>query len=400
MSVNGWHEILSLVATGLTCMYANKAVGSHSSHLIVQHVCMVHLQEDPAQLEVEPGALAGKTVLQHLVIKNCTISGGTIGIAQLLIHMRPMQQLTHLCLEGSLQEVEWWSSTPPASESGDQEDSSESTEDEQTLLPDGGASSQDTPRSPAGNQGTNPSTAPEPGGEWDSEGVWDSEGFSTSEGEWESSDKAGAESVYPLAAAYAALTASSKLQHLGLRKCVLPAGVWHHMLRAGRQLQHITSLDISHVQQAPPDEDAPAPEGTVLVSCCPGLQELHMQGLQDSAQQLPALQGLSGLTKLAMNADESTAADGLCQLTGLKDLFVWDCNIGQGLHMQLTGLKELTRLYYRGLVTNDDRQFGKLKLIQKVGHLLDVCLPRGLHVAVVVPSMVVMAWYLAATVSN
>jgi hypothetical protein len=47
----------------------------------------------------------------------------------------------------------------------------------------------------------------------------------------------------PPAAAYAALTASSKLQHLDLTCCTLQAGAWQHMFPAGRQLPQLLSLD-------------------------------------------------------------------------------------------------------------------------------------------------------------
>jgi hypothetical protein len=52
----------------------------------------------------------------------------------------------------------------------------------------------------------------------------------------------------PPLSVYAALTASSKLQHLGIRKCGLPAGVWQHVFLASRQLPHLTSLE-SHTGQ-------------------------------------------------------------------------------------------------------------------------------------------------------
>lgn len=36
---------------------------------------------------------------------------------------------------------------------------------------------------------------------------------------------------------YSGVTASSKLQHLEVSECILPAGVWQHMLPAGKLLQ-------------------------------------------------------------------------------------------------------------------------------------------------------------------
>jgi hypothetical protein len=49
----------------------------------------------------------------------------------------------------------------------------------------------------------------------------------------------------PTAAAYSALTASSKLRHLDIGSCTLPAGVWQYVFPAGRQLPHLRELYIS-----------------------------------------------------------------------------------------------------------------------------------------------------------
>lgn len=49
----------------------------------------------------------------------------------------------------------------------------------------------------------------------------------------------------PAAAAYAALTASSKLKQLHLPACKMPAGAWKHMLPFGRQLPHLQELQLS-----------------------------------------------------------------------------------------------------------------------------------------------------------
>jgi hypothetical protein len=101
---------------------------------------------------VEPGVLAGKTMMQHLVMPSCTALGGAAGEAQLLSHLQHMQQLTYLNLSGCLR-----------------------AEDED----------------------------------------------------------------HPPAAAYAALTACSKLHTLNLSDCVLPAVVWQHLFSAGRQLPYV-----------------------------------------------------------------------------------------------------------------------------------------------------------------
>jgi hypothetical protein len=76
------------------------------------------------------------------------------------------------------------------------------------------------------------------------------------------------EGSHPPASAYAALTASGKLQHLDINHCTLPAGAAMHLFSAGKQLPDLRSLDIGGVNQ-PTREYATAPEGSRLVSCCP-----------------------------------------------------------------------------------------------------------------------------------
>ena len=79
----------------------------------------------------------------------------------------------------------------------------------------------------------------------------------------------------PPASAYAALTASSKLQQLNIGACTLPAGVWQHMFPTGRQLPNLQSLNISCIKQ-PSGSYAQTPEATRLVSCCPCLHSLRL----------------------------------------------------------------------------------------------------------------------------
>ena len=57
-------------------------------------------------MRMEPGALAGKTQLQHLCLSECEIVGGAAGVAQLLSHLQPLQQLRHLNVGYSLLAVE------------------------------------------------------------------------------------------------------------------------------------------------------------------------------------------------------------------------------------------------------------------------------------------------------
>jgi hypothetical protein len=217
--------------------------------------------------EIQTGVLEGHTQLQHLDLHRCKSPDGAAGVAQLLAHLEPLQQLTNLGLVGTLSDS--GNSTPPAA-----------------------------------------------------------------------------------AAAYAALTASSKLRELDLRSCRLPLGAWQHVFKAGRQLQHLHSLNLANVQQTG-GYYSPAPDGSLLVSCCPRLRSLDMQYLElSSAEVLGPLQGLSGLHTLRLALVGGTYAQGLPsvgQLTALKELTI-AIPIGsldgtQELIMsRLTLLQELTKL--------------------------------------------------------
>jgi hypothetical protein len=214
------------------------------------------------EVELDPAALAGKTQLQHLGLNHCVSAGGAAWVAQLLPHLQPLQQLTHLSMSGSLLAVE--GSTPPAS-------------------------------------------------------------------------------------AYAALTASSKLQHLNISRCTLPASVWQHVFPAGRLLPNLQSLIIDRVKQ-PSGGYAQPPEGSDLVRCCPGLQSLQMGSLQGSAELLAPLKGLSRLQTLNCNWGDATAGavQAVCQLTGLRGLIVHGSvrMKEEGLLLQLAQLQQLTWMQY------------------------------------------------------
>jgi hypothetical protein len=204
-------------------------------------------------LEVEPDVLSGRTLLQHLAMRRCSMVGAAAGEAHVLSYVQRLQQLTHLSLTDSLQTV----------------------------------------------------------------------------GE---------------AAAYSALTASSKLQHLNLTRCKLPAHVWQHIFPTGRQLPHLQLLRIAFVQQ-PSGTAAPAPEGSRLVSSCPGLRSLDMSSLTSSSQLLAPLQGLSELHTLHLVAADVTSAcvGTVCQLTRLRQLKL-QCSALQGQVLQLAQLRQLTWL--------------------------------------------------------
>jgi hypothetical protein len=165
----------------------------------------------------------------------------------------------------------------------------------------------------------------------------------------------------PPAEAFSALTASSKLQHLDTSNNTLPAllaGVWQHLFPAGMQLPYLTSLDLSSISK-PSGRDATAPEGSLLVSCCPGLQSLDMQYLECHRHVLAPLRGLTGLHTLRLATDAAgEAAEGfeeVCQLTGLRRVDVMTHRTAkEGLLLQLAQLKQLTGLVYLGPAPNND----------------------------------------------
>jgi hypothetical protein len=101
----------------------------------------------------------------------------------------------------------------------------------------------------------------------------------------------GFEEVGAPAADFSAFTASSKLRSLNISGRTVPAGAWKHMFPTGRQLPHLTYLDISEVKE-PSGTWAAAPKGTYLVSCCPNLREINMAYLRGKAQLLDSLQGV------------------------------------------------------------------------------------------------------------
>jgi hypothetical protein len=152
----------------------------------------------------------------------------------------------------------------------------------------------------------------------------------------------------PPAAAFAALTASSMLQHLDISYCMLPPGVWQHVFLAGRQLPHLQLLDISCVTVRN-GRIAAAPEGTRLAACCPGMQSLTLKHLQYSADLLAALKGLGGLHTLHLATEGKGKGLGVVgQLTGLRELHLDAANSTKGLFLELSQLQQLTSLAFTG----------------------------------------------------
>mgnify|MGYP001806927977 CR=1 FL=1 len=172
------------------------------------------------------------------------------------------------------------------------------------------------------------------------------------------------------AAAFSALTVSSQLQHLDITNCKLPAAAWQHIFPTARQLPLLRSLDISN-GRTPMGGWAAAPEGSRLVSCCPGLQCLGIRGLEYSTEMLLALQGLSGLHILSLNVQVFDDVDAVCQLTGLRELTInvtvnSTVDACEGVLLQLTQLKQLTTLNYAGPL---NAQFERVCLMNAVSSL-------------------------------
>ena len=203
------------------------------------------------EVQLEPDVLAGLTQLQRLCLSGCEARTGAAGVAQLLSHLQPLQQLTHLS----------WHFVPPLQ--------------------------LQRPKQALAHLNLH-----------------------------------AVEEGCPAAAAYAALTASSKLQYLEISYCQLPPGVWQHLFPSGRHLPNLQSLNISGVRRSGKDawEDyAPAPEGR-LVSCCPALQCLNMEHLCNP--EVAVVQGLSKLQSLRFTCGDSQVEvlQAVCHLTGLRSL--------------------------------------------------------------------------------
>jgi hypothetical protein len=253
-------RLADLRLLGLVCSFSITA----SMLSATQHLTRLQLTTDDWYHDVrfQPSALASKTQLQHLELRECSMD-----VAHLLDELHQLQQLT--CLRLGYVSVRHTGSQQP---------------------------------------------------------VW--------------------------AEAYPALTASSKLQHLDLEECRVPVGVWQHMYPAGRQLPQLRVLSVADAEHAA-YVSAAAPEGTRLISCCPGLQSLDLITLKYREGLLASLQGLSSLSKLSLN-DMGSEGHDVCQLTRLKwlSLHEEEDEGGEGVLLQLTQLRQLTYLSYSGRVNN------------------------------------------------
>ena len=159
------------------------------------------------------------------------------------------------------------------------------------------------------------------------------------------------------AAAYSALTASSKLQRLDVNGSSFLKGVFQQMFPVDRQLPHLRELDFSGVCRLT------AAVGTRLVSSCPGLQSLNVRGVACSSEWWEALLGLNKLSSLSVQPPPGSkdgwirAVGCVCGLTGLRRLELWEpYESSMGLPLPLTELQQLTHLYFSGGSTAAMRQ--------------------------------------------
>lgn len=150
----------------------------------------------------------------------------------------------------------------------------------------------------------------------------------------------------PTAAAYAAITASSRLQSLDLCSTVIPVGAWQHIFPLqGRQLLQLSSLNLRlNIRNRQQGIDGSGLQG--LVHTCPSLQQLELSRAVQTGASLTALQQLSALTQLSISrVDDKLSVDLLQRLTRLQVLYIQPPNTltDAGL-LQLTALRQLRYL--------------------------------------------------------
>jgi hypothetical protein len=279
------HSLTALALLGLPLsqgLFSDSELGRTCFSGLTQ-LRSLQLHNTVMRVVVDPGLLTALTDLQHLDISGyCT---GQAEALELLAWLQQLQQLTYLCLEGTLE------LDPPAP-----------------------------------------------------------------------------------ASAYAALTASSNLQHLDLSNCILQsrnsssvANPWQQVFAPGKLLPQLTSLQLHGSE----------PELGVrslqyLVRCCPVLQRLDLStnGLvydgHYEGDQLSVLLGLKQLTSFtARGWSRSETVDVLRQMSQLRKL---DVSLRGGLVVLEPGLKgrqpllPLTQLHQLESLTVKDGSKPKLEL--------------------------------------
>lgn len=184
------------------------------------------------------------------------------------------------------------------------------------------------------------------------------------------------------AAAYTALTASSRRQKLDLRLDGVPAGIWQAVFQPQQQLPHLRDLvlgswdaeDGNGLVQNPTVTALSSTDVSRLVGCCPAVEYLNIQ-LQPNVQ-LAVLSQLTALRTLYISTSTESSVKSLAgppALVGLRELWV---NISPACSpkalLALTALTQLTDLHVKHVedvdgddfsLTFDDNDDGSVYLV-------------------------------------
>jgi hypothetical protein len=145
----------------------------------------------------------------------------------------------------------------------------------------------------------------------------------------------------PDASCYAALTASTGLSSLNLRSCMLPQGVWQHILREGVKLPLLQELFVQYVSEGGHLTTANVQR---LVAAAPALWQLSSSQPQTPALLAP-LTNLTGLQVLELSKVDDAGAGVLVQITGLRKLQLWGPSmVTEAGLLRLTALQQLSNL--------------------------------------------------------
>jgi len=135
------------------------------------------------------------------------------------------------------------------------------------------------------------------------------------------------------------LVASTLLQHLELRGCIVDAGIgaagsvsWQQVISAPGHLPHLKLLQLRSAWPTLQQADIEC-----VVSCCSSLQVLHLDTLHNSFAS--ALMRLPDLTSLELWKGNDQQCSLLAQLTGLKEL-----KVGLAAEVSSVGLRQLAAL--------------------------------------------------------
>lgn len=159
-------------------------------------------------------------------------------------------------------------------------------------------------------------------------------------------------------AAYAGLTASSKLQELLLHGCEPPVGVWQHVFAHSKRLPELRraglwwyGMDGIAISPTPAGLQFSSGDVQRLATCCPGLVDLCI-ALHPDADLTP-LSKLTGLTELNLEGASARGVAVLAALTGLCTLQLHSRHaslVEERWLLPLTALRQMTWLSCRPYV--------------------------------------------------